>query len=538
MLTHHPSQQHLYQGHCSCINDQRPPTDTLAPVEDETEPTIWASRRRHNRLLPIARLPPEILCKVFESYQAQFPPRDGLEQLTELTKVCSQWRSTAHSCPSLWTNIDWNYPELAEKGVILSRSLPLRVWYQEPSDGSIDLDTAIDTVLGVWPRALMVDLCFHEDTISPLMSELASVPARHLRYLRIDMRAYDHETLVVSIPTADMAPNLACVLLKEAMISLESLQGHTLRALEISEPPYPPSMSALRQVLASLESLEFLSLHRSIPYASEELTPSKMAPIHLPRLLLLRMSGEIEDMHLFFSHVTIGLRAKVIILGYGNNYRHKLHLWLEDVFLRFKLMPDLPWLTLYAAFRKHRNLQLRVSSEDPQAKLPILKLDIGMLCPGDVDLAIGIATRVLRDRLNKLWLIGGVVGGRWPYENALPHVHTVEVMDAPVAHVIDILGKFHTSSGQVTWPGLSILDISDLTLEEPTLGTLAEALRSRERLAGRRLANLYVGDAVSEMPTDIADLLSDYACDDEPREEWFDCYRNEFKAEVDRLFQS
>jgi hypothetical protein len=537
MLIDHTPQQCPYQHHCSCIETHRSATDTVTPVEDETERAMWASRRQHNGLLPIARLPPEILCKVFESYQAQFPPRDGLEQLTELTKVCSQWRSIAHSCPSLWTNIDWNYPELAEKGVTLSRSLPLRVWCDAASYGSIDLDVAIDAVLDIWPRALMAHLHFYEEDISELMSELASVSAPHLRDLRIDLPAYDYETLTISIPVADMAPNLACVLLKHAMISPELLQGHTLRALEISGTPSRPSMSAMRQVLASLESLELLSLELSIPKASHELTPSKMAPVHLPRLLLLRMGDKVEDMHFFFSNVTIGLRAKVSIWGHGGNDRRNLHLWLEDVILRFKLMPDLPWLTLYAAFRAH-NLRLRVSSEDPRAKPSFLELDIRILYPGDVDLAIDITTRVFGDRLNKLWLIGDVVGGRWPYENALPHVHTVEVMDAPVGHIINILGKSHTSSGQATWPGLSILDISDLILKEPTLGTLAEALRSRERLIGRRLANLYVGDAVSEMPSDIADLLSDYTCYDESGEVGFAGYyrsKNEFQAAVDRL---
>jgi hypothetical protein len=95
MLSSTPREQCTCHCHGSRVLDVEP-VETVASIEEEIERAkdrIHVLRRRRNALLPIGRLPLEILCKDFESYKSAYSPREWSPRLLNLTHVSSAWRS-------------------------------------------------------------------------------------------------------------------------------------------------------------------------------------------------------------------------------------------------------------------------------------------------------------------------------------------------------------------------------------------------------------------------------------------------------------
>ncbi|KAI0040251.1 hypothetical protein FA95DRAFT_1472499, partial [Auriscalpium vulgare] len=82
---------------------------------------------RRNAYLPVSRLPPEMLAKIFQFLvllDLEWT-REGLGWIA-VTHVCASWRAIALGCPSLWTNLTFRLGmEWAETMLGRSRGLPL-----------------------------------------------------------------------------------------------------------------------------------------------------------------------------------------------------------------------------------------------------------------------------------------------------------------------------------------------------------------------------------------------------------------------------
>ncbi|KAG8958320.1 hypothetical protein FRC03_009254 [Tulasnella sp. 419] len=85
--------------------------------------------RRRNLLLPINRLPPELLAIIFRFVQdSEEDDEEAIWAVMRLTQVCVSWDSIATSIPHLWTIIDTSFPlTLMESTISRSRDMPLRV---------------------------------------------------------------------------------------------------------------------------------------------------------------------------------------------------------------------------------------------------------------------------------------------------------------------------------------------------------------------------------------------------------------------------
>ncbi|KAI0040654.1 hypothetical protein FA95DRAFT_1611633 [Auriscalpium vulgare] len=104
-----------------------------AAVED----TLRVALERHNTLIPISRIPPEVLERIF-CWTKDLYPLSGLALLTEsrlavrvraTMHVCRSWRHITLACPRFWDTVDLPMEVGIPVDVVFSRSnlLPLRV---------------------------------------------------------------------------------------------------------------------------------------------------------------------------------------------------------------------------------------------------------------------------------------------------------------------------------------------------------------------------------------------------------------------------
>jgi hypothetical protein len=128
---------------CSCHRlDSYPPvapdhdiaesTGTLVSrIDDEIERSREHLRSllcQRNKVVPVNRLPAELLCLIFSMVQERWSKPDPLR--LAFTHVCKQWRFVALSCPALWNYVETESPSgclLANETIQRAKGLPLLV---------------------------------------------------------------------------------------------------------------------------------------------------------------------------------------------------------------------------------------------------------------------------------------------------------------------------------------------------------------------------------------------------------------------------
>ncbi|KAG8988703.1 rRNA-processing protein bfr2, partial [Tulasnella sp. 427] len=107
---------------------------TFDAVRGEFASKIQEARRQRNALLPISRLPRELLARIFYIYCDTY---SRLNELKTLASVCSSWSTLVRSTPALWSILESNCPlDLLPTVIRNSRSSPLTVRVIWPSFGS------------------------------------------------------------------------------------------------------------------------------------------------------------------------------------------------------------------------------------------------------------------------------------------------------------------------------------------------------------------------------------------------------------------
>ncbi|KAF9238631.1 hypothetical protein BU15DRAFT_75083 [Melanogaster broomeanus] len=110
--------------------------ETHARIDDEIallKSPICALLTRNNALLPVSRLPGEILATIF-LYQAysfyqyrQYFSTWGAPPWANVSYVCRYWRDVALGCPSLWSFLIVSSPRWTEELLSRSKTVPLRI---------------------------------------------------------------------------------------------------------------------------------------------------------------------------------------------------------------------------------------------------------------------------------------------------------------------------------------------------------------------------------------------------------------------------
>jgi hypothetical protein len=183
MLQHRPNSSCACQCHAFSPGSEYH-AETAAYLDKEikrVEDYAHALRCRRNEIMPVARLPADILCRIFDFYRTGCPPTEAMSDMIGVTHVCSTWRSTARSFPSLWTVIDVGQPTLAHECMELAKPLPLSLWNEE--DGEFEDSFTVDQVLQILPRCRSINMRMGARYWGYVSTKLASMPAPHLQGL-------------------------------------------------------------------------------------------------------------------------------------------------------------------------------------------------------------------------------------------------------------------------------------------------------------------------------------------------------------------
>ncbi|RDB25989.1 hypothetical protein Hypma_006101 [Hypsizygus marmoreus] len=331
------------------------------------------SSPKNNAALPVAQLPPEILCWIFELFKiADYFPFDPFSMSwTRVTHVCASWRRIAISCPTLWNNI--------HDAVGL-------MWANEMLKRSVPAPLTVSAVLNIYKVQNLQAIFSHAQRFRKLS---ISVPFDHPATLV--QQVIDTGVLVASAPLLEDLR--VCGRILTDILEEDLFLGRTprLRHLQLFECILPSDLPMLQGPLTTLHIsfLDFFSDGR-IPI-SEVVTIlrgiSTLENLVLINALLLPFSPPADSPlpqrtvnlpHLKFLHVETGPSEC------GSFLDHLVHLPPTNIKLRCsftphstdvsRLLPSLaywsnetqnrpePFIGLKCKFKNHSDICLTLST--------------------------------------------------------------------------------------------------------------------------------------------------------------------------------
>ncbi|TCD60496.1 hypothetical protein EIP91_009959 [Steccherinum ochraceum] len=285
------------------------------------------SRIDRYALSPIARLPPEVLGRIFVVYSQRemasvqtyrvnpFETRSTFPyKWIVVTHICSHWREIALGTPELWTTIRLGLvrPEVIEVFLSRSKHALLRV------DGKEHIPTrtisAFKPFLHAIARAESLSLQMSAEVYDTLASEIPS-SAPHLRTLEVT--GTTPETATRSLLERLSAPSLIRLSLSHCTPSLlESSFPASLKHLSLIFPmghevSVDDAIFALKD-LSALEELVLFGLDHQRRTSNSR--GARKQPILLPRLQKLRLKASTLWSIQFLERVTLPASTTISLL--------------------------------------------------------------------------------------------------------------------------------------------------------------------------------------------------------------------------------
>ncbi|KAK7015865.1 hypothetical protein VNI00_019029 [Paramarasmius palmivorus] len=165
------------------VSDSR--TETRRPTLD------------HNSKSPIFRLPIEVLAYIFQlcvptadNVHHYYYPRRARYRWLAFTHVCRFWRTIAIENPMMWSQLDFNIPELAREMIQRSNPSPMDIHFSLPSKEGMtkeDIDRAMSVpleALSCAPRIRVLKLELSREAL-PLIQPYMINPMPSLQTLSI-----------------------------------------------------------------------------------------------------------------------------------------------------------------------------------------------------------------------------------------------------------------------------------------------------------------------------------------------------------------
>ena len=202
-----------------------------------------------NALAPINKLPPEIL-GVIPKYEDDRTPK----HLVAISSVCSYWRNTFISTPSLWTRFDGKGVGKSQAWVERSGVLPIQLSVQGSPNPEV-----LELLEPQFPRLEVVDFPEleaqdHSFFTNNLLPKLLR-PSPLLRHARVQVRG--REPLNVHVALTGEFPSLESLRISGFPISITNLRTPNLRNLGLG-PTGPFNLESLLDLLESLPLVERL----------------------------------------------------------------------------------------------------------------------------------------------------------------------------------------------------------------------------------------------------------------------------------------
>jgi hypothetical protein len=479
---------------CSChssLGDER--INTLASVDMElarTRRRVLALLERRNELLPVNRLPAELLSHIIETEKRKKPAQKWQQWLLGVTQVCRRWRTVARSCPTLWNTVDMDYPMLVNQNLHLARSLPLSVHTHAGDSDSVK------EALSLFPRSRILDITFSEQDAAMVLSLLPDTEAPHLEFLRLVLDGTEpHDGLEIVVPSIVQAPKLAVLVLHLVPLNWNSLQMcHHIRALCLSFLYPRPDTDAFRDIMEALTRLEVLSIKDCIPWDLDQASQQQSTNMDLSNLKVLEIIDCCDMMLRFMNHISLGPLTRVLLMDTVNRGdNHGIWPVMTNVINKCLQLLDKSVQTLMTEW-KHAHYEFRGWAE-------------GLETPTDPPtLHVRIDLTEVHDRYNFRWgttllrLTSGIREfqlGRWvnivrsrPLEAFFPEVHSVTIDGSGASYFIDFLVN-HADRVDI-WTNLTHLDFSYGNYSKSDLRMLETALSQRTSCTGRQLKQLVI----------------------------------------------
>jgi hypothetical protein len=271
--------------------------------------SIGALKSRHNELVPISRLPCEVLAAIF-SFLSVFAWNEGSGVLAWIyvTHVCRRWRETAFNHPRFWSHI--NLTKLTPVGMaeILSRTkmAPLHL---EADDTKLNV-----AYLEAFARQLEAHIShtrhlkFSGYHLSTVVERLVS-PAPTLESLSLSHKSHLYKLFQFIVPDNLFnctAPSLTSLKLETCDIDWKSPLLKGLRILEILHlsPKARPELNDWLDALNEMPQLKELSLQFATPIAPLA-DPLISRTITLPSLTHFHIDDSATDCALALAHLVL-----------------------------------------------------------------------------------------------------------------------------------------------------------------------------------------------------------------------------------------
>ncbi|KAF9241054.1 hypothetical protein BU15DRAFT_73539 [Melanogaster broomeanus] len=278
--------------------------------------SICALLTRRNALLPVSRLPYEILATIF-LYQAYYfyedPRYSGMwgsaPPWANVSYVCRHWRSVALSCPSLWSFLFVSSPRGTEELLSRSKTVPLRI--------------RIDGVFSDQEAMILFEKYAPlQPSRRGILSKL-STPAPLLHKLRLCMPVLLGDGVYPDTLFNRETPALRTLELYHCHIPWSSpifTALSTLRLRNIASSSQP-TMTELLAMLRHMPGLAHLYLENALRSAKDALTSQHTLLseyLDLPHLSRLALVAPFSAVAVFLSNVTIPLKTEIRLFCYGD----------------------------------------------------------------------------------------------------------------------------------------------------------------------------------------------------------------------------
>ncbi|KAF8189676.1 hypothetical protein BJ912DRAFT_966103 [Pholiota molesta] len=305
---------------------------------DELLKPLLALKFERNTIIPISRLPPELLCRIFSLAQVPHPTatEPNLLEWINLTYVCRHWRNVAISMPSLWVippigNRKWVREMLRRsKG----SSLVIRSDTEKtPTRSGIVL--ALRQIHRIKELSLRNFYSDAWDSIREMLTKSAPQLERFCLegvdtvWVEIDQELQVAQHLVIWDDILRETESLRQLELDYCQLNWDS-PFHFFRSLthlKLKDLPlgFLPSGKQLMNALKSMPDLEDLVLWNSLPSPIDQQSSWGSEYTHLALRSLSINSKHVAYLEAFFHYVTFPPTAIVKIVCSDNHTYRRIH---------------------------------------------------------------------------------------------------------------------------------------------------------------------------------------------------------------------
>ncbi|KAF8870327.1 hypothetical protein BD779DRAFT_1681281 [Infundibulicybe gibba] len=283
-------------------------------AEREIAQSIATVHHHHNTLIPMARLPPEILAQILVLHAQTESPDWHLNAAATSTRVCQRWRQVALGCPELWSYIRCvSCRSVGWMKTMMERSCTVPLSFEVGAGPETDIMVLVIKNLHRCKWLSLHPSSYMSHDPYPFFENFIQ-RAPLLR--RLEMEGSQGRFAFPPNFLRGRAPNLRHIKLSACSgIPWHSALFTNLVSLEVDgalvevNTPDESSVEMLLYALARMPTLELLFLHNCFPHP----TPSTKIATHvyLPNLQLFHVTGALEDCTRFLRQITVNATAVV-----------------------------------------------------------------------------------------------------------------------------------------------------------------------------------------------------------------------------------